>query len=88
MIAVSNSSPLMTLARIGELKLLSVLFARPVAMAAGLNVVGCTGVLEAGARQSKVTRLRSACVELLRQGIRFDLRLLQDRHARLGLLQL
>ena len=40
-----------------------------VATEAGLNVVGCIGVPEAGARQ----------------GIRFDLRLLQESLARLGL---
>jgi hypothetical protein len=43
------------------------------------------GVLEAGARRGLVSDLRQAYIGLLRQGIRFDIRLLQDSLTRLGL---
>jgi len=59
--------------------------ARRVARDAGLSVVGCLGILEAGARRGLVSDLRQAYADLLRQGIRFDIRLLQDSLARLGL---
>lgn len=59
--------------------------ARRVARQAGLSVLGCLGVLEAGARKGLVSDLRRVYVELLRQGIRFDLRLLDASLARLGL---
>ena len=59
--------------------------ARRVAREAGLSLLGCLGTLEAGARKGMVTDLREAYVELLRQGIRFDLRLLQESLTRLGL---
>ncbi len=59
--------------------------ARRVAQEAGLSVLGCLGTLEAGARKGMVTDLRDAYLELLRQGIRFDLRLLQESLTRLGL---
>jgi uncharacterized protein len=59
--------------------------ARRVARDAGLSVVGCLGILEAGARRGLVPDLRQAYIDLLRQGIRFDIRLLQDSLARLGL---
>jgi uncharacterized protein len=59
--------------------------ARRIAREAGLVITGCLGVLEAGARRGLVSDLREAYMELLRQGIRFDIRLLQDSLARLGL---
>jgi len=52
---------------------------------AGLSVMGCLGVLEAGARRGLVSDLRQAYINLLRQGIRFDIALLQDSLARLEL---
>ena len=58
--------------------------ARRVAQEAGLSVLGCLGTLEAGARKGMVTDLRDAYLELLRQGIRFDLRLLQESLTRLA----
>jgi predicted nucleic acid-binding protein len=68
-----------------DLVLLDEWKARRVAQEAGLPVVGCIGVLEAGARKGLVSDLRQTYIDLLRQGIRFDLRLLQDSLARLGL---
>jgi uncharacterized protein len=68
-----------------DLVLLDEWKARRVARDAGLTVVGCLGILEAGARKGLVSDLRQAYVDLLRQGIRFDIRLLQDSLARLGL---
>lgn len=59
--------------------------ARRVARVAGLSIVGCLGVLEAGARKGLVPDLRQAYIDLLREGIRFDIRLLQESLARLGL---
>jgi predicted nucleic acid-binding protein len=59
--------------------------ARRIAREAGLAIVGCLGVLEAGARRGLVLDLRQAYADLLRQGIRFDIGLLQDSLARLGL---
>jgi len=59
--------------------------ARRVARDAGLSVVGCLGILEAGARSGLVSDLRQAYIDLLRHGIRFDIKLLQDSLARLGL---
>ena len=59
--------------------------ARRVAQAAGLSVAGCLGILEVGARRGLVTDLRELYIDLLRQGIRFDIKLLQDSLARLGL---
>lgn len=67
-----------------DLVLLDEWKARRVAQEAGLPVVGCIGVLEAGARKGLVSDLRQTYIDLLRQGIRFDLRLLQDSLARLG----
>jgi predicted nucleic acid-binding protein len=43
------------------------------------------GVLEAAARKGLVPDIRQAYIDLLRQGIRFDIGLLQDSLARLGL---
>ena len=68
-----------------DLVLLDESRARRVAREAGLSVVGCLGVLEASARKGLVPDLREAYADLLRQGIRFDLRLLQASLARLGL---
>jgi len=68
-----------------DLVLLDEWKARHVAQAAGLPIMGCLGVLEAGARKSLVANLRQAYVDLLRQGIRFDIKLLQASLARLGL---
>lgn len=68
-----------------DLVLLDEWKARRVAQEAGLPVVGCLAVLEAGARKGLLPDLREAYIDLLRQGIRFDLRLLQDSLARLGL---
>jgi predicted nucleic acid-binding protein len=59
--------------------------ARRVAWDAGLSVVGCLGILEAGARRGLVPDLRQAYIDLLRQGVRFEIRLLQDSLTRLGL---
>ena len=68
-----------------DLVLLDEWKARRVARDAGLSVVGCLGILEASARKGLVSDLRQAYVDLLRQGIRFDIRLLQGSLARLGL---
>lgn len=62
--------------------------ARRVARDAGLPIVGCVGLLEAGARKGLVPDLRQAYIDLLRQGIRFDIRLLQGSLVRLGLQKL
>lgn len=59
--------------------------ARRIARDADLAITGCLGVLEAGARRGLVSDLRQAYIGLLRQGIRFDIRLLQDSLTRLGL---
>lgn len=59
--------------------------ARRIAREAGLATMGCLGILEAGARSGLVSDLRQAYIELLRQGIRFDIGLLQESLARLGL---
>ena len=67
-----------------DLVLLDEWKARRVARDAGLSVVGCLGILEAGARSGLVSDLRQAYIDLLRHGIRFDINLLQDSLARLG----
>jgi len=59
--------------------------ARRIAQEAGLSIIGCLGVLEASTRKGLISDLRQAYMDLLRQGIRFDLRLLQDSLARFGL---
>ena len=59
--------------------------ARRIAREAGFSIVGCLGVLEAGTRRGLVPDLRQAYIDLLRQGIRFDIGLLQESLARLGL---
>lgn len=59
--------------------------ARRVARDAGLSVVGCLGILEAGARRGLLSDLRQAYIVLLSQGVRFDIRLLHDSLTRLGL---
>ena len=58
--------------------------ARRTAQKADLTVVGCLGVLEAGFRHGLVPDLRATYMDLLRQGIRFDLKLLQDSLTQLG----
>jgi len=68
-----------------DLTLLDESKARRIAREAGLSVVGCIGLLEAGWRSGIVRDLRQAYTELLRQGIRLDLKLLQDSLANLGL---
>lgn len=68
-----------------DLVLLDEWKARRVAQEAGLSVVGCLGVLEVSARKGLVPDLREVYIDLLRHGIRFDLRLLQESLARLGL---
>jgi predicted nucleic acid-binding protein len=59
--------------------------ARRVAREAGLSIAGCLGILEAAARSGLVSDLRQAYIDLLLHGIRFDIKLLQDSLARLGL---
>jgi len=59
--------------------------ARRIAREAGFSIVGCLGVLEAGTRRGLVPDLRQAYIDLLRQGIRFEIGLLQESLARLGL---
>jgi predicted nucleic acid-binding protein len=59
--------------------------ARRVAREAGLTVTGCIGLLEAGFRRGLVGDPGAAYVELLKQGIRFDLKLLRDSLAKFGL---
>lgn len=71
-----------------DLLLLDEWKARRIAQAAGLSVVGCIGILEAGARTGRISDLRLAYVDLLKQGIRFDLELLRDSLLRLGLPEL
>ena len=61
--------------------------ARQAALNAGLSVAGCVAVLEAGAR-GLVSDLRAAYVELLRQGIRLHVELLQESLAKFGLSKL
>jgi len=68
-----------------DLVLLDERKARRVARDAGLSIVGCLVILEAGARRGLVSDLRQAYADLLRQGIRFDIRLLQESLASLGL---
>lgn len=68
-----------------DLVLLDERLARRAARGLGLVVVGCLGILEAGARKSMVPDLRQSYIDLLRDGIRFDIRLLQDSLGRLGL---
>ena len=68
-----------------DLILLDEARARRIAREAGLSITGCLGVLEAGARRGFVRDLRQAYIDLLRQGIRFDIKLLQESLARVGL---
>jgi predicted nucleic acid-binding protein len=58
--------------------------ARRVALAAGLTITGSIGILELGFRRGLVKDLRTAYVDLLRQGIRFDLGLLRESLAKFG----
>lgn len=59
--------------------------ARRIARSAGLAITGCLGVLEAAARRGFVPDIRQTYTDLLRQGMRFDIGLLQASLARLGL---
>jgi predicted nucleic acid-binding protein len=59
--------------------------ARRIALEAGFSIMGCLGVLEAATRKGLVSDLRQAYIDLLRQGIRFDIALLQDSLTGLGL---
>jgi predicted nucleic acid-binding protein len=68
-----------------DLVLLDEWKARHVAHQAGLSIVGCLGILEAAARSGLISDLRHVYIDLLRHGIRFDIKLLQDSLARLGL---
>lgn len=68
-----------------DLLLLDERKARRIAREAALAIIGCLGVLEAAARKGLVPDIRQAYIDLLRQGIRFDIGLLQDSLARLGL---
>jgi predicted nucleic acid-binding protein len=68
-----------------DLTLLDEWKASRVAQEASLLVLGCLGVLEAAARKGLIRDLRECYLELLRQGIRFGLRLLQESLIRLGL---
>ena len=68
-----------------DLVLLDERKARRVAREAGLSIVGCLGVLEMGAQRGHISDLRQAYIDLLLQGIRFDLKLLQDSLSRFGL---
>lgn len=67
-----------------DLLLLDEWKARRVARDAGLSVLGCLGALEIGFRKGLVADLRGVYADLLREGIRFDIRLLQDSLQRLG----
>lgn len=71
-----------------DLLLLDEWKARRIAQTAGLSVVGCVGILEAGARTGKISNLRLVYIDLLKQGIRFDLQLRRNSLARLGLPEL
>ena len=68
-----------------DLVLLDEWKARRVARQAGLSIVGCLGILEAAVRSGLVSDLRQTYIDLLRHGIRLDIRLLQDSLARFGL---
>ena len=67
-----------------DIALIDELKARRVAREAGISVLGCLGILEAAARKGMVSDLRGAYLELLLQGIHFDIRLLQESLTRLG----
>ena len=62
--------------------------ARRVAKNVGLPVAGSIAILERGARIGRVTDLRSVYRNLLEQGIRFDIQLLDASLAKLGLTRL
>ena len=68
-----------------DLVLLDEWKARRVAKAAGFSIMGCLGVLEAATRKGFISDLRQAYIELLQQGIRFEIGLLQDSLMRFGL---
>jgi uncharacterized protein len=59
--------------------------ARTAAKRVGLRVAGSIAILEHGAEAGKVVELRSVYLSLLRQGVRFDRRLLDHSLSKLGL---
>src|ERR1022692_1477907 len=61
-----------------DLTLLDESKARRIAQDAGLSVVGCVGLLEAGWRNGIVPDLRQAYTDFAAARIRLDLNLLQD----------
>ena len=68
-----------------DLVLLDESKARRVALDAGLSIMGCLGALETAAQTGLVSDLRQVYIDLLRHGIRFEIKLLQDSLARFGL---
>ena len=82
--AGERSAILFAKALSADLLLLDELKARRIAQTAGLPIVGCIGILEAGARAGKISDLRLVYVDLLKQGIRLELVLLRDSLKRLG----
>jgi predicted nucleic acid-binding protein len=71
-----------------DLLLLDEWKARRIAQTEGLSVIGCIGILEAASRIGRIPNLRLVYIDLLKQGIRYNLELLRDSLARLGLPEL
>jgi predicted nucleic acid-binding protein len=73
-IVVSNSSPLISMARslMADLAILDERAARRLAQARGIAVIGCVGVMESGFRRGLVPDLRESYRALLTQGTRID----------------
>ncbi len=65
-----------------DLLLLDERKARQIAVGSGLAIAGCLAVLEAGFQNGLIADLRQCYVDLLQQGIRFDIRLLQTSLAK------
>jgi len=61
-----------------ELLLMDERKGRRLALATGLKVVGCVGILEELYRRGSVTDLHAAYAELVRQNVRIDIRTLED----------
>jgi len=80
-----RSAILLAKALSADLLLLDERKARRIAQSVGLSVVGCIGILEAGVRAGRISDLRPVYIELLKQGVRFELELLRDSTTRLGL---
>jgi predicted nucleic acid-binding protein len=59
--------------------------ARRLALAQGVAVMGCVGILERGHRRGFVTDLRAAYAQLLAQGIRIDRQILDQSLTAVGL---